>query len=80
VVVVGIAAARPAKHRDQPFEILDGLFAVAIDIGDVGILPDPETAIDTGSEVFGELAMKFGPDDAGFLSEVNMDPLLSGGE
>ena len=73
VVVVGEAAARPAQYGHQPFQVFDGLPAIAVDIGDRRVLADPETAVDARAQMFGELAVQFRADEAHLLGSVDTD-------
>src|ERR1035438_8033249 len=49
VIIVGEAAAGPAQHGDEPLEIVHGLLAMAVNIGDFRVLAHPETAVDRKS-------------------------------
>ena len=76
MIVVGEAAAGPAQDGDQSVEIIDGLLAMAIDVGDLRILPYPEAAVDAASEMLREMAVKFRADDAGLFGEIDRDTLV----
>src|ERR1019366_2663384 len=43
MIVVGEAAAGPAQHGDESLEIIHGLLAMAVDIGDFRVLAHPKT-------------------------------------
>ena len=63
VVAVGEAAAGPAEVRDpDPAEDFDHVLAHAVDVRDLGFLPDIEAVVDAVSEVFGELAVDMAAD------------------
>ncbi len=58
VILVGKATTRPAQIGDAEFlECAQHIVAIAIGIGNRGILTYPESTIDTGTEVFGKLAV-----------------------
>src|ERR1700730_16792349 len=59
VIVVRVAAPRPAQYRDADFlEILDCLFPIAVDVGNRCFLADPQTAVDAGTKMLGEMTVK----------------------
>ena len=74
VILVGEAAARPA-HDDRPelADVLDQGAADAVDIGDLGIGPDPDAVVDDAADVLGELAVERRPDRADRLVEEDGD-------
>ena len=50
----------------QPLQRLDDVAAIAMDVGDRRILPDPDAAVDAVAQFLGELAVDFRRDpDAG---------------
>jgi len=77
---VGEAAARPSQHRDaERLGIFDGCGAIAVDVGDGRVSPDPQTAIRARSQMFREGAVEFGTNDAERGSCVDLDILLRHG-
>ncbi len=58
VTEIGEAAARPADHRHlQLLQGVDHIGAVAPDIGNLAVGPDPDTFIDAAAQMFGEMAI-----------------------
>ena len=58
VVFIGKATSRPAEVGDfQLFQGVQHVVSVAPGIGNFGFWADPKPSIDTGSEMFGELAV-----------------------
>jgi hypothetical protein len=52
---------------------------MAVNIGDLRVLAHPQAAVDATSQVLGEMPVKFGPDSARLLGEVDVDLLIDGG-
>ena len=72
VVLVGEAAAGPAQvGNPQRPQGLDHVVADAPGVGDRGVLPDPDAAVDAAAEVLGEVAVQVAAD--GVLAEVGVD-------
>src|SRR5512146_2068349 len=65
VVVVGEAATGPAQHRDTQFlEVIERLLAVAVDVGNAGLRPDPQASVHARSQMLGEVAVELRLDRA----------------
>ena len=74
VVKVGEAAAGPADHRHMDFlQRLHHIGAIATNIGDGAVLPNPDAAIDAGTQMFGELAIDMPVDHRPRLRRVDRD-------
>jgi putative uncharacterized protein (fragment) len=82
VVFVGEAAARPAEVGDfQFFQGIQHVVPIALCIGYFGFGADPKPAIDTGPEVFGELAVDMFADLLVSLLRIDTDArVFLGGE
>src|SRR4029453_15826865 len=75
VVAVGEAAAGPANHAGlQRLQLVDQRFADAADVGDLGVLPDPDAVVDDAAEVFDEVAAEVWSDAADGLIEEDVQP------
>src|SRR5690349_19278443 len=58
IVKVGETAAGPADHRDMDFfQRLHHIRPIAVDIGNLTALANPNAAIDAGSQMLAELAI-----------------------
>src|SRR5690606_38620192 len=72
VVVVGEAPAGPAQVRDADrAERVDDVAPDAAHVRHVGVLPDPEAAVDAASEVLGEVSVDVAGD--GRSGQVEVD-------
>ena len=73
VVFVREASARPAHHRHlERFQCGNDVVAVAMGVGNAGFLADPDSFIDAGAEMLGELAIDVGIDDRPWLIGANL--------
>jgi len=78
---VGEAAARPAEVGDfQFFQGIQHVVPIALCIGYFGFGADPKPAIDTGPEVFGELAVDMFADLLVSLLRIDTDARVFLGE
>ena len=69
VVGVGKTAAWPSEYGDlEVFQCVEYVGAVAVGVGDVAVLANPDAVIDAASEVLGKLTVDFGRDLELFLS------------
>ena len=81
VILIGKAAARPAEVGDfQLFQGVQHVVSVAPGIGNFGFGADPKPSIDTGSEMFGELAVDVFADLLVSLLRIDTDARVFLGE
>ena len=74
VIIVCVAAARPAQYGNAQFlQGVNGLLAIAVDVGDRRIFSDPQTTIHAGSEVLRKVTVKFRPHRANFFVRAHRD-------
>ena len=72
VIVVGKAASWPAHYWDvEVLECFEHVLAIAVDVRDVAVWTNPESAVDTRTEVFRELTIDLIWDDVLALFRVD---------
>src|ERR1019366_7403448 len=81
VITVGKAAPREANDRSFDFaHVLDKLAPNAVDIGDLGVLPHPDTVVNNAAEVLGAVAVDIVRDRAKLFAQQHLNARRSTGD